>query len=72
MNIQAKCIWIEIMQCDPKLLWTASHSAAQVSVGKITQEQYRRKVLGWLRGAPQLKLTIISEYQSDGEMTKLT
>lgn len=48
------------------------HFAAQVSVGKIIWEQYGRKVLDWLRGAPQLKLTIISEYQSDGKRTKLT
>lgn len=28
--------------------------------------------VGLVRDAPQLKLTVISEYQSDGEMTKLT
>lgn len=61
-----------MMWYDAKLLWAARHSAAQVSVGKITQEQYGRKVLDWLRGAPQLKLIIISEYQSDGKMRKLT
>lgn len=48
------------------------HSAAQVSLDKITWEKCGREVFSRTRGAHQLKVAIIPEYRHDSEMAKLS